>query len=105
MDQSSVLAANLAQVPIPSPLPHVRVVTFQVQNMTESPFSTDSNVDVTAYATEMVPRMKASQIAVPPLVEETDGNRPVAASSMEGLSTPHSLILGKLALQRRLFGI
>ena len=106
LDQSSVLAANLAQVPIPSPLPHIRVVTFQDQNMTESPLSTDSNVDVTAYATEMVQRMEATKIAVPQLVEDTDENRPVAASSMEGLSTPlHSLILGKLALQRRLVGI
>ena len=105
LDQSSVLAANLAQDPIPTPLPHVRVVTFQDQNITESPLRTDRNVDITAYATEMVQRMKASQIAAPPLVEETDENRPVTASSVEGLSTPHSLILGKLAPQRRLVGI
>ena len=64
-DQSSVLAANLAQDPIPTPLPHVRLVTFQDQNTTESPLSADSNVDVTAYATEMVQRMEASQVAAP----------------------------------------
>ena len=33
LDQSSVLTANLAQDPIPTPLPHVRVVTFQDQNI------------------------------------------------------------------------
>ena len=87
-DQSSVLAANLAQDPIPTPLPHVRFVTFQDQNTTESPLSTDSNVDVTAYATETVQRMEASQVAAPPSVEETDESRPVASSCTEGLSTP-----------------
>ena len=45
-DPSSVLTANLAQDPISTPLPHVRFVTFQDQNTTESPLSTDSNVDV-----------------------------------------------------------
>ena len=87
-DQSSVLAANLAQDPIPTPLPHVRLVTFQDQNTTESPLSADSNVDVTAYATEMVQRMEASQVAAQSSVEETDESRPVASSCTEGLSTP-----------------
>ena len=49
-------------------------------------------MDITAYATEMVQRMEATKIAVPQLVEDTDENRPVAVSSMEGLSTPPPLL-------------
>ena len=64
----------------------MRVVTFQDQNMTESPLSTDSNVDVTAYATEMVQRMEATLTAVP--VEKTDGNGLAISSGMEDLPTP-----------------
>ena len=89
-DPSSVLTANLAQDPIPTPLPHVRFVTFQDQNTTESPLSTERNVDVTAYATEMVQRMEASQVAASPPAEETDESRPVASPCTEGLSPHHS---------------
>ena len=87
-DPSSVLTANLVQDPIPTSLPHVRFVTFQDQNTTESPHSIDSNVDVTAYATEMVQRMEARQVAASPSAEEIDESRPEASSGTEGLSTP-----------------
>ena len=89
-DPSSVLTANLSRHPIPTPLPHVRFVTFQDQNTTESPLSIDSNVDVTAYATEMVQRMEARQVAASPPSEETDESSPEASSGTECLSTLHS---------------
>ena len=81
-------AANLGLGPLPPLLPHIRAVTFQDQNMTESPLSTDSNVDVTAYATEMVQRMEATQIAVSPPVVRTDVDRLAEAPNTEGLCTP-----------------
>ena len=80
-------AANLGLGPLPPLLPHIRAVTFQDQNMTESPLSTDSNVDVTAYATEMVQRMEATQIAVSPPVVRTDVDRLAEAPNTEGLCT------------------
>ena len=100
--QASVPAANLAQVPSPPPFLPMRVVTYQDQNMTECPLSTDSKVDVTAYATEIVQLMEAAQTAVSPVVEKTDESGPEATSGMEGLSTPPLLVLGRLAPRRGL---
>ena len=52
---------NVTQVPVPSPhsFPPNRASFNQAQLFaSNSPFSTDSNVDVTAYATKMVQRME-----------------------------------------------
>ena len=80
--------ANLGLGPLPPLLPHNRAVTFQGQNMIESPLSTDSNVDVTTYATEMVQRMEATQVVASPPVVRTDADKLVGTSKAEGLCTP-----------------
>ena len=49
-------------VPSPPPFPPIRAVLSQTPQMVaDSPFSNESNIDVTAYADEVVQRMKASQ--------------------------------------------
>ena len=60
-DPAPTSSTGAIQDPSLFPFPPPRTVTFMDQNVAESPFSTDSNVDVTAYATEMVQRMEASQ--------------------------------------------
>ena len=51
-----------SSAPSPPPFPPIRTFLSQVQQLTaDSPFSNESNVDVTAYADEMVQRMEVSQ--------------------------------------------
>ena len=51
-----------SSTPSPPPFPPIRTFLGQVQQLTaDSPFSNESNVDVTAYADEMVQRMEVSQ--------------------------------------------
>ena len=51
-----------SSTPSPPPFPPIRTFLSQVQQLTaDSPFSNESNVDVTAYADEMVQRMEVSQ--------------------------------------------
>ena len=55
---------NEAQVPVPSPppFPPRRASSDQAHLLAfDSPFNTDSNVDVTAYATDMVQRTEKAQ--------------------------------------------
>ena len=57
-----VLRATPNPVPSPPPFPPIRAVLSQtLQMVADSPFSSESNVDVTAYADEVVQRMEASQ--------------------------------------------
>ena len=51
-----------SSTPSPPPFPPIRTFLGQAQQLTaDSPFSNESNVDVTAYADEMVQRMEVSQ--------------------------------------------
>ena len=51
-----------SSTPSPPPFPPIRTFLGQAQQLTaDSPFSNESNVDVTAYAGEMVQRMEVSQ--------------------------------------------
>ena len=51
-----------SSTPSPPPFPPIRTFLSQAQQLTaDSPFSNESNVDVTAYADEMVQRMEVSQ--------------------------------------------
>ena len=51
-----------SSVPSPPPFPPVRAVPSQTMQMAvDSPFSNESNIDVTTYADEMVQRMEISQ--------------------------------------------
>ena len=51
-----------SSTPSPHPFPPIRTFLGQAQQLTaDSPFSNESNVDVTAYADEMVQRMEVSQ--------------------------------------------
>ena len=57
-----VLRATPNPVPSPPPFPPIRAVLSQTLEMVaDSPFSNESNIDVTAYADEVVQRMEASQ--------------------------------------------
>ena len=60
--QRSVPISMTISVPSPPPFPPIRAVLSQTTPMTvDSPFSNESNVDVTTYADEMVQRMEISQ--------------------------------------------
>ena len=51
-----------SNTPSPPPFPPIRTLLGQTQQLAvDSPFSNESNVDVTAYADEMVQRMEVSQ--------------------------------------------
>ena len=57
-----VLRSTPNPVPSPPPFPPIRAVHTQAPQMAaDSPFSSGSNVDVTAYADEVVQRMEVSQ--------------------------------------------
>ena len=60
--QRSVPISMPSSVPSPPPFPPIRAVLSQTAPMTaDSPFSNESNNDVTTYADEMVQRMETSQ--------------------------------------------
>ena len=65
-----------SSAPSPPPFPPVRAVLSQTMQMAvDSPFSNESNVDVTTYADEMVQRMEISQnlIGVDPARHDDEG--------------------------------
>ena len=65
-----------SSVPSPPPFPPVRAVLSQKMQMAvDSPFSNESNIDVTTYADEMVQRMEISQglIGVDPARHDEEG--------------------------------
>ena len=67
----------------------------QVQTAVDSPFSTDSNVDVTAYATEMVQRMEAARTASEDITSQAATVFPKATGNADDLTPPdHPQILG-----------
>ena len=65
-----------SSAPSPPPFPPVRAVLSQTMQMAvDSPFSNESNIDVTTYAEEMVQRMEISQslIVVDPARHDEEG--------------------------------
>ena len=60
--QRPVPISMTSSVPSPPPFPPIRAVLSQTTPMAvDSPFSNESNIDVTTYADEMVQRMEISQ--------------------------------------------
>ena len=77
-----VLRATPNPVPSPPPFPPIRAVLSQtLQMVADSPFSNESNIDVTAYADEVVQRMEASQgLTGTDQANLTEGEPPTAQS-------------------------
>ena len=75
------------RAPVPSPplFPPTRNPFPQAQNVADSPFSTDSSVDATAYATEVKQRMEAAQTVAEIGTSQTAKILPGTAGNMEDL--------------------
>ena len=79
LDQILAQGNTRAPVPSPPPFPPKRSLFSQFQNVADSPFSTDSNFDVTSYATEMVQRIEAVQADAQAETRQTDERPPETA--------------------------
>ena len=77
-----VLRATPNPVPSPPPFPPIRAVLSQtLQMVADSLFTNESNIDVTAYADEVVQRMEASQgLTGTDQANLTEGEPPTAQS-------------------------
>ena len=83
---------NKAQVPVPSPppFPPIRASSNQAQLLASlSPFSTDSNVEVTVYSSEMVQRMEKAQNSADVEAFSSARNEPITVCEQGGTPIIH----------------
>ena len=85
-----VLRATPNPVPSPPPFPPIRAVRSQAPQMAaDSPFSSGSNVDVTAYADEVVQRMEVSRELIDTNLINPTEKRPLTAQVQNTPNVTH----------------